>query len=66
MSRPRQWPPTWSRLADAAGGIDALATKLETSRRVISRWAAGDVAVLGPARVAIRYVARELDVRSPV
>ena len=66
MSRAREWPPAWSRLADACGGIDALATRLETTRRVISRWAAGDVAVLGPARVAIRYVAREVGVRSPV
>jgi len=65
MSRPREWPPAWSRLADAAGGVDALASRLETTRRVVERWAKGREPQ-GPARVAIRYVAREVGVRSPV
>lgn len=65
--RPRTaWPPAWSALADAAGGIAALAAQLGTTRRVLERWVSGDVAILGPARVAVRFVARDLGVDSPV
>lgn len=60
------WPPAWAGLAAAAGGVDALASKLETTRDVVARWAAGRAEPSGTARVAIRYVAAELGVRSPI
>lgn len=60
------WPPTWAALAEAAGGVDALATKLGTTRDVVARWSAGRAEPSGTARVAVRYVAAELGVHSPV
>lgn len=65
MARAREWPPAWSRLADACGGIDQLAARLETTRLVVQRWAQGREPQ-GPTRVAIRYLAREVGVRSPI
>lgn len=64
--RPRAWPPVWSALANAAGGIDQLAALLETTRSTVQRWALGVQPPSGPARVAVRYLAAELHARSPL
>jgi hypothetical protein len=63
--RVRDWPPKWERLAVACGGVDELAARLETTRRVVDRWVRGREPQ-GPTRVAIRYLAREVGVGVPV
>ena len=65
MSRALAWPAPWARLAAAAGGVDALAARLETTRDVVARWARGREPQ-GPTRVAIRAVAESVGVASPV
>ena len=66
LGRPRQWPPAWEALAKAAGNGISLAALLGTDRGTVRRWATGEVAPSGSALVALRAVARELGVRSPV
>ena len=65
IGKPLAWPEPWARLARACGGVAALSTRLETPRRTLERWAYGGE-LLGAARVAVRYVAAEVGVRSPV
>ena len=66
VGRPRQWPPAWEALAAAAGNGNALAEMLGTHRGTLRRWALGQRTPSGSAVVALRAVARELGVRSPV
>jgi hypothetical protein len=63
--RERAWPKKWSALADACGGIDALAAKLLTTRRVVERWAYGRVPG-GPTVAALRMLSAAVGVASPV
>jgi DNA-binding transcriptional regulator YdaS (Cro superfamily) len=41
VSRPTTLPGPWAQLAQAAGGVGALARLLGVSRRTIERWGAG-------------------------
>ena len=62
----RTWPAPWSKLADAAGGVDVLAAMLATSRRQVSRWALEETEPNASAVAMVVAVARVLGVRSPL
>ncbi len=60
------WPEPWRRLAAAAGGVDALASNLSTSRRHLQRWALGHNEPSGLARLALGVVCQKLSVKCPI
>lgn len=56
----------WGDLAQAAGGVVALADILGVSRRTILRWGLGKQQMNGAAEMGVRVVAVSLGVPSPV
>lgn len=61
----RTWEGPWNRLADAAGGIDALAALLYSTRRQLQRWAVEGMKPSSQAQALITQTAKALGVRSP-
>ena len=66
MSYHTTLPGPWKTMADAAGGVGALAELLGATRSLLQQWGRGDIRPSGPARVLIRRVAADLQVDSPV
>jgi hypothetical protein len=63
----RTWSGPWNRLANAAGGIDELASLLYTTRRQLTRWALHEMQ-RGPSHAVVALVnqtSKALGVRSP-
>ena len=56
----------WATLAEAVGGVGALAEALSVNRTTIRRWAIGEVPVSGMAATLIRTVCAVHNVKSPV
>lgn len=64
--RPNVAAGAWRSLVDAAGGVDALAARLNASRRTVHHWCAG---TRSPSRIAVAAIERAaigLGVASPV
>lgn len=60
------WPAPWKRLAEAAGGVDALGVMLAVKRRQLARWALSESEPRGQAQALILTLSKTLGVRSPV
>jgi hypothetical protein len=65
MSRRTVLPGPWAALADAFGGVAALAAALGVAPVTLWRWGRG-AAVPGPAALAVAALARKMRVASPL
>lgn len=66
MARPiSTLPDSWTTLATAYGGVQALAKALGVSVMTVRRWATGQP-VTGPATLAIAALAKRKRIASPV
>lgn len=66
MPRPNEYPPKWSALVEALGGVEELADACAVKKITIYRWANGITELSGPATFVVRAVAAKHRVKSPV
>jgi predicted transcriptional regulator len=64
--RPLELPHPWIALVEAFGTLGDLAESVGVTTRTVRRWAQGEVTIGGPAVRAIRKVARDRNVPSPI
>lgn len=64
--RPTVLTGAWADLAAKAGGVDALAALLKSSRSSVLKWAKGTLVPSDARVLVIRMIARDLRAKSPV
>ena len=65
MSPPIKIRGAWRPLVDQAGGVTALALKLDVSVSTLRRWIAGTVRPIGPTREFVDDYAKARSCKSP-
>ena len=65
MARPTTLPKDWAKLAEAMGGVTALATRCGVSYQTIERWAKGDFMPGQLTQDAVGALAASVNVDAP-
>ena len=65
MSRPTVLAGPWRALAEACGGVAALARELGVASSTIHRWGTGRVVIGRPSRLMVAALARKKHVPCP-
>lgn len=65
MARQTTFVGAWKRLAEAAGGVGALAKRLGRNRSTLERWASGDTEPIVEVKASVGVLAADLGVPLP-